>query len=314
MAILTDKKFRNWEGTVIVDGIIVDNGPRNRYKTDKRLLLLRKASPTAGESASPGGPGIRVRVGALTNVKVLNCVVINCASSQGAIDVQVGREGTGVIENNLIVNNTGEGIYCKSLYHSETGMPSFKVQHNTILFNWTNDAIASSGGSSIMMDAYCKVEAQNNVFAFGDAGGVNNIKKCKDLTISNNLFFAHSKFDYREFRSDMPLEEVEDYAEFLNPNSSGNISKVVELPVNQNWANHYFARQKISREAVDAAVTVTNSGENQLRSILGLPLQGSTVALDANIWLHQMQVEDAVKLGINKYEGVGCSQPTQKAN
>ena len=308
LAILTDKKFRNWEGTVTVDGIIVDNGPRNRYKTDKRQLLLRKASPSAGRSATPGHAGIKVRVGAGTNVEVTNCVVINTASSQGAIEVQIGTGGKSNISNNLIVNNTGEGIYCKTNSHSATNMAEFTVTNNTVLFNWTADAIASYGGSSLMMDAYCKVVAENNVFGFGDAGGVNNVKKCKDLTLNNNLFFGHGAFDYREFRSDMPLEEVEDYAEFLNPNSSGNYSKKVSLPVAKDWAKLYFSRTKITRAEVDAAVKVSNSGENQLRSILGLPLQGSSVSMDADIWLHQMNLDDALKLGMQPYEGKGCGK------
>ena len=306
LAILTDKKFRNWEGTVRVDGIIVDNGPRNRYKTSKRQLLLRKASPIAQEAATPGHAGIKVRVGAKTNVEVINCVVINTASSQGAIEVQIGTGGKGFINNNLIVNNTGEGIYCKTNSHSDKNMAAFKVTNNTVLFNWAADAIASYGGSSLMVDAYCKVTAENNVFGFGDQGGVNNIKKCKDLTIKNNLFFGHGMFDYREFRSDMPLSELEDYAEFLNPDSEGNFSKEVKMPVNKNWAKLYFGRTKISREAVDVEVKVTNSDANQLRSILGLPVRGNDVAMDADIWLHQMDVASAIQLGRQTYEGVGC--------
>ena len=312
LAILTDKKFRNWEGTVTVDGIIVDNGPRNRYKTEKRQLLLKKASATAGRSATPGFAGIKVRVGALTQVEVTNCIVINTASSQGAIEVQIGRGGKSLIHNNLMVNNTGEGIYCKTNHHGATDMPEFTVTNNTILFNWTNDAIASFGGSSLMMDAYCKVSASNNVFGFGDMGGVNNIKKCKSLTLNNNLFFGHGKFDYREFRSDMPLEELEDYAEFLDPHSSDNFSAVIEMDINPDWAALYFGRVKVSRADVDAAAKVTNSGENQLRSILGLPLQANSVAMDAEVWLHQMNLEDAIKLGLTQYEGRGCQ--VQKSN
>ena len=309
LAILTDKKYRNWEGTVRVDGIIIDNGPRNRYADDARTKLLRKASPVAGEGPTPGGPGIRVRVGALTDVEVVNCVVINSGSSQGAIDVQVGRDGHGLIENNLLVNNTGEGIFCKTLHHGETGMPQFIVRCNTVLFSWTYDGIASSGGSCLMVDAYCSVTAENNVFGFGDLGGVNNVKKCKDLRLENNLFFGHKKFDYREFRSDLPLADMEDYAENLNPYSAGNFSSMVELPVDQNWANLYFNRADISREEVDASVTVSNSAANQLRSILGLNLQGSTVDLDTDVWLHQMDVQAALRLGMSRYEGAGCQNP-----
>ena len=306
LAILTDKKFRNWEGTIVVDGIIVDNGPRNRYKTEKRQLLLRKASATAGAAATPGHAGIKVRVGAKTNVEVVNCVVINTASSQGSIEVQLGTNGKGFINNNLLVNNTGEGIYCKTNSHAAKDMAEFKVTNNTILFNWTADAIASYGGSSLMMDAYCIVTAENNVFGFADQGGVNNIKKCKDLRLNNNLFFGHGMFDYREFRSDMPLAELEDYAEFLNPNSEGNFSKEVNLPTDESWANLYFGRTKITRAAVDAEVKVSNSDANQLRSILGLPVRGGDVSMDAEVWLHQMDLDAAIKLGLQSYEGVGC--------
>ena len=308
LAILTDKKFRGWEGTIVVDGIIVDNGPRNRYKTDKRQSLLRKASPAAGRAATPGHAGIKVRVGAKTNVEVVNCVVINTASSQGAIEVQLGTSGKGLIQNNLVVNNTGEGIYCKTNSHGATNMAEFLVKNNTVLFNWTADAIASSGGSNLMMDAYCKVVAEDNVFGFADQGGVNNIKICKDLTVSNNLFFGHGMFDYREFRSDMPLAELEDYAEYLSPDSEGNFSKEVALPVAEDWAKLYFGRAKITREQVDASVKVTNSAANQLRSILGLNIRGNDVSLDADIWLHQMEVDAAIALGANRYEGVGCQK------
>ncbi len=309
LAILTDRSHREWAGTVAIDGIIVDNGPRNRYATDRRVNLLRKASPVAGEAPTPGNAGIKVRVGALTQVEVTNCVVMNIGSSQGAIEVQLGREGTGLIHNNLVVNNTGEGIYCKTNHHAQDGMPSFTVTHNTVLFSWTYDGIASFGGSSLMMDAYCRVTAENNVFGFGDQGGVNNVKICKDLTLNNNLFFGHGLFDYREFRSDLPLDELEDYAEHLNPNSSSNFSAEVNLPVANEWANLYFNRTQISRAEVDAAATVSSSGENQLRSILGLNLQGSTVSLDADVWLHQMAVEDALPLGMEMYDGTGCSKP-----
>lgn len=313
LAILTDKKFRNWQGTVKVDGIIIDNGERNRYKTEKEVLLLRKASPAAGRSATPGMPALRIRVGAQTKVEVINCVVVNSGTSQGAIDVQVGRDGEALIENNLIVNNTGEGIFCKTNHHGNSNMPKFTVRNNTILFNWTNDAIASVGGSNLMMDASCEVLAENNVFGFGDAGGVNNVKKCAKLVLKGNLFFGHQTFDYREFRSDLVLDEMEDYAEFIDPETSGNYSKVVKLPIDDAWAKLYFGRTKVTREQVDASVTVSNSGANQLRSMLGLNVRGNDLSLDADIWLHRMDLQDAIKLGLQEIDGKGCANPKQKS-
>ena len=79
------------------------------------------------------------------------------------------------------------------------------------------------------------------------------------------------------------------------------------MPVDKDWAKLYFGRTKLSREALDSAVKVSNSDENQLRSILGLSLRGSDVTTDVAIWLHQMDVADAIELGRGTYEGVGCS-------
>ena len=62
---------------------------------------------------------------------------------------------------------------------------------------------------------------------------------------------------------------------------------------------------------VDAAAKVSNSGANQLRAMFGLPLQASTVKMDASIWLHRMSLDDAIKLGITPYgNNAGCSVPT----
>ena len=38
---------------IIVDGIIVDHGPRNRYHLDKNLAIRRKASPKSQQNPSP---------------------------------------------------------------------------------------------------------------------------------------------------------------------------------------------------------------------------------------------------------------------
>ena len=95
-----------------------------------------------------------------------------CRQAQAAVDA-----GTKilVVSNRNISDNQ---VAIPSLLYTGA-VQQFLVKNNTVLFNWTADAIASSGGSSLMMDAYCKVTAENNVFGFGDLGGVNNIKKCK---------------------------------------------------------------------------------------------------------------------------------------
>lgn len=310
IGILTDKGFKDWKGEIVIDGIIVDNGARNYYSSDKEEFIRRKASPEKGMNPTPNTPGIKIRTGSGTKVIVKNCIVTNTAPTQGAIDVQVGKDGAATIENNLIVNNTGEGIMCKSNHHGASGQPSYTVKNNTILFTWKYDAIASHGGNSLMFDNALSLTAENNVFGFSDYGGVNNIKQCKTVTLKNNLFVGHKKYDYQEFSTGLKLDELEDYANYITSASENNYSQEIKLNVNKAWAEKYFGRVEISRAEVDAAAKVSNSGANQLRAMFGLPLQASSVKKDAEIWLHRMALEDVIRLGISTYgKNTGCSMP-----
>lgn len=311
IGILTDKSFRDWNGEILIDGIIVDNGARNYYRDPAtQEFIVRKASPEKGMNPTPDTPGIKVRAGNATRIIIRNCVVTNVAANQGAIDVQVGKDGSALIENNLIVNNTGEGIMCKSNYHGDTGLPKYVVRNNTILFNWKRDAIASFGGNSIMFDNTLIMRAENNVFGFGDYGGVNNVKQCKGIVLKNNLFVGHRQYDYQEFATGLPLGEMDDYANLLSTESGGNYSQTIDLKLPAAWAEKYFHRKEVSRTEVDAAAKVSNSGANQLRAMFGLPLQAGAVGMDAEIWLHRLPLADALQLGQTKYgKGAGCSRP-----
>jgi hypothetical protein len=310
IGILTDKGYKDWTGEIIIDGIIVDNGARNYYSDAKEEFIRRKASPEKGMNPTPNTPGIKIRTGSGTKVIVRNCVITNTAPTQGALDVQVGKNGSAWIENNLIVNNTGEGIMCKSNHHGATGHPSYTIKNNTILFSWKHDAIASFGGNSIMFDNALSIVAENNVFGFADFGGVNNVKQCKLVTLKNNLFVGHKKYDYQEFGTGLKLDEMEDYANYVTRESGDNYSQEIKLDINKKWAEKYFGRVEISRAEVDAAAKVSNSGANQLRSMFGLPLQASSVSKDAEVWLHRMALEDAIKLGLQPYgKNNGCTKP-----
>lgn len=308
IGILTDKKFKDWNGTVLIDGLLIDNGPRNRYLHKKGLYILRKANEASGENPSPDTPGIKIRVGANTKVIIKNCLVTNTAPSQGAIDVQVGKNGSALIENNAIINNTGEGIMCKSLHQGAEGLPQYTIRNNTILFCWKKDEIATYGGNCIMMDVNTIVTAEDNVLGFADFGGVNNVKQCKSLTLKGNLFVGHKKYDYKEYNTLMKLDDMDDYGQFLK-NTDGNFSALIKVPTNAQWAELYLARKDINRGEIEANVKVSNGKMNQVRGILGLPLQGSSQGAAAEIWLHQLPLEDALKAGLQAYNGKGCQKP-----
>ncbi len=297
---------------IIVDGIIIDNGPRNRYHHDKDLAIRRQASPKSGQNPSPESGGVVIVGSKYTNIAVQNCVVMNTAPTEGAISIRVFQGGKGIIQNNFCINNTGYGIQARTGYvgSDESKIPKFEIKYNTVLFTWKHDAVASYGGDGLALDRNIVAMVENNVFGFGHMGGI--YSKGADLTLNNNLFTGNSKYDFKEINSKMRAEDILDESEKLNPNSIGNESILIKIPVAERWAQIYASRIEISRAEVDAAVSVSNSGANQLRSMLGLNLQGSTVKMDAEVFLPLLTIEEGLPAGLLPWNGKGSSIPKSK--
>ncbi len=304
------KKFQG--GLIIVDGIIVDNGPRNRYHHDKGLAIRRQASPKSGQNPSPESGGIVIVGSKFTNIGVQNCVVMNTAPTEGAISIRVFQGGKGVLQNNFCINNTGYGLQVRTGYMGSDAklIPKFHIKNNTILFTWKHDAVASYGGDGLALDKNLTATVENNVFGFGHMGGI--YSKGADLVLNNNLFTGNAKYDYKEINNKMRVADILDESETLNPNSTGNESLLIKIPVGERWAKIYANREEISRADVDAAVSVSNSGANQLRSMLGLNQRGSTVKMDAEIFLPLLKIEEALPAGQLPWNKKGCQAPKFK--
>jgi hypothetical protein len=302
---------RTCASEVVVDGIIFDHGARNRYKDEKKLLILRKADMGKNENATPESGAIKLKGGPKCRLVVKNNVVMNTAPTGGAIAVQPGQDGSALIDNNLVINNTGEGIFAMSMFHPRDGkgLPAFTITNNTVLFSWKHDAIATYGGNGLKLDTDLTLLAANNVFAFGDYGGIDNIKLAKGITLKDNLLTGNKLYDYREFNKQSKVSELEDEADQLK-DSTGNVSEVINVPVAARWAELWAGRKEISRAEVDAKAKASNSSANALRGMLGLPLQAKGVALDADVWLHRIELDEALPAGLAKYkEKYGCQKP-----
>ncbi len=294
---------------IIVDGIVFDNGPRNRYHEDKDLAIRRSASPNSGHNPSPESGGVVIVASKYTNVTVKNCVIMNCAPTEGALSVRIFHAATALIQNNLCINNTGYGIHIRSGYTGSDPklVPHFIVSNNTSLFNWKHDAVASYGGDALAIDQYLTATIQNNVFGFGHMGGVYN--KGSKITMNNNLFTGNSKYDYKEINAKMNVEYLLDESTLLDLNSEGNMAAMIQIPVGERWANIYASRVEVSREEVDASVHASNSGANQLRSMLGLNLQAAGTTLDAEVFLPKMELSEGLPAGSLPWDGKGCQKP-----
>ena len=305
---------------IVIDGLIIDQGPQNRYKNDEKTMLVRKASAKLGENPTPdrgaliiGVSRTKDRKGTWT-IEVKNCVIMNSAPTQGAMTVSGSKGSKITIKNNLVINNTGTGIFAGSLWHgsSEADAPQFTITNNTILFTEKYDAYAQSySGNSFKCDSATVAKLANNVLAFADRNGIQKDGKWP-LLLVDNLILGNLQADYWETTGDqkIELEYLEDEAEFLHMDSMGNVAEDISVPISKDWARLYAGRILIDRNAVEADIKVQKTKANALRSILGLPLQADDLKLDSPVWLPLMQVNDALNTGLRQYKGkYGCSKP-----
>lgn len=301
--------FPDWKGMMIIDGLIIDNGARNHYADEDELQLIRPASPVAEKNPSPDSPGLYISTGANTQVTIRNCILMNCAASQGALDIRIGKFGRAIIENNLLINNTGDAIYCRTKHIVEVNQPHFIIRNNSILFTWKYDPLASRGGTCISADRTVSLELHSNLMGFADYGALNNSRLIPDILLQDNFCFSNKEYDYKEGNTNMRLADMEDFAEYINPQSSGNRTGLIHLPLDEDWAWAYLSRAEPSREAIDNKALVYDTEENQLRAALGLPLQAVAVDPGESVWLPRLSLETALKVGEQRYNEVGCRKP-----
>ena len=296
------------EHRIVVDGIIFDNGDRNFYAGSEQLKIVRKGS--ASNNPTPESGGLVISTGQLGEVIVKNCIVINTAPTNGAFSFFPGKAASVTISNNAAVNNTGVGFHLSKSFFGDTSeeYPSYTVENNISIFNEKHDPFATFGGSAIKLEAAINAVITGNVFAMNDSYGVDNAGRAEGVILTNNFFTGNVVADYLEFDTKIQLEDIEDFAEYLD-DAADNRKELISLVVPQRWAEAYMARNIIDRAEAEEGVGALNTGANALRSILGLNLQGNDLAIDSEVWLPRMSLEEAFGFIGRYFDAYGTFQP-----
>lgn len=324
---------KNWEGDyrlkidlskyrkiekhkVVVDGLIFDNAGRNQYTDDSQINIKRKADPATGKNPTPESGGLQIKPWKDGDVFVRNCVVVNTAPTDGAFSIWGHENSKITIDNNLAINNTGNGFSLLTQWHPRDGrgQAEFTFTNNTSLLNEKHDAFATYGGSALKLESDCIVNASNNILAFSDYYAVDNARQAKGVILNNNVIAASMQGDYLEFDTVMSAEDMEDEAEHLDE-ADGNLAvDDLKMPLPQAWSAAYMARSVIDRNSAEADVKVENTGANALRSMLGLNLQGTDLKIDSEVWLPRLQLDDAMKVAATSLAAeAGCRLPSARA-
>ncbi len=304
---------------ILIDGLIIDESARNRYKTEKKLVIVRMANPKTGENPTPSQGAFIIRVsktgnfnpGAHWEIEVKNCVVTNSAPTQGAFSVS-GYKGSKIrIVNNIVINNTGSAIYAGTKYVGDESPPEFDIENNTVLFTWKYEPGSQSfSGNSFKADSPTVIRLKNNVLGFADRAGIYNAAKT-NILLQNNMILGNVEMDYLEFDTRIDLDDIEDEADFIHEDSEGNVAGELKIPISADWLKLYGGRILVDRNAREADIKVQATRANELRRILGLPVQAGAVAEpEKPTWLPALSLDDAIKAGSAKYNAsFGSSFP-----
>ena len=286
------------EHTIIVDGIIFDNGPRNYYSDTTETLIVRQGTPS--HTPTPESGALTIRTGVNSTVIVQNNIAINFAPTEGVFSFFGGKSAVFTIRNNVAANNTGSGF---RLGTSFTGseIPQYKFENNISVFNQKHTPFGSFGGSGIMLESSTRVEISNSIFSYNDNFGIDNSKRTNNLILYNNVIASNANADYMEFDIRMGYDDIEDEAELIY-DAMDNVDLSIPFNINSQWGTYYSSRNVIDRNAAETEVRVINSWYNDVRAMFGWNTLAEDLRVDSPVWLPRFSLDDAFNIA-GLYEG-----------
>ncbi len=296
------------EHTVIVDGIIFDNGDRNYYAGGENGKIIRLGTPS--ETPTPESGGLVIRTGITSTIVVRNVIVMNTAPTQGAIALFPGAGAQVTVSNNVAVNNTGAGFHLgTSIAASDPAdMPTYSFTDNVSVFNEKHDAFGTFGGAGVILESSTVVSMTGNILAFNDNYGIDNAKRADDIIVVGNVITANAQADYLEFDTKIGLDDFEDWAENV-AEGWDNVALALDFGISPEWGALYASRNVIDRNAAEDEVEAVDSWYNDVRSFFGWNLVGTDLDVDTNIWLPRMSIEDALAVAVRVEGAYGVVKP-----
>ena len=301
---LMDARGEETAHSIVVDGIIFDNGARNYYADETESRIIRQGTPS--HTPTPESGALTVRTGLNATVLVQNNIAINFAPTEGVFSFFGGMNADISIRNNIAANNTGAGFRIGTAFTGDD-VPRYSVSNNISVFNQKHTPFGSFGGSGIMLESSTQVEITNSIFAFNDNYGVDNSKRAPELILNNNIIAANANADYMEFDIKMRLIDIEDEGEFIR-DARGNSNAAVSFDVNPQWGNYYASRNVIDRNAAEAEVRAVDAWYNDVRSFFGWNVIGTDLDVDSDIWLPRLSLDDALNIAV-MVDGKGVTVP-----
>ena len=305
---------------MVFDGLVFDDGLANTYHEtkgkpadlDTGMWLQPPAyNQTKNEIPSPNRSLVYSAVAnrATGNLTFKNCAFVN----GGNIAFNVGwYKGKVTVENCVFCNNRmiGASVTCSARV-PENGpnnpRPGWKPEvewefaHNTVLYTWSRLNDLGDMGYGIRNNTGVALNCHDNIIGLNVLTGYDNTKgKSKEMktNIDGNIFFLNRESDiqmtvspaiakvrvdgFEDLEGADGIESIEDNEDLKDP-------AIFKGRLNAAYLNNFLSMKYSESTKLDEGAC------NGLRSMLGLPLQG-TITTKCDMYFNRYPLEDALKL------------------
>ncbi|BBB32086.1 hypothetical protein TTHT_0497 [Thermotomaculum hydrothermale] len=249
---------------LIVDGFVLNSETRNAYAPDKSKIIPKKSWKGALFKAYS------------RNITIKNCILLNPYGNGIYVKWQGDKNE---VSNNFIINTFYAAISTRS------AQPNSKIliKNNNIVFGWFQPGKGGSYGLFIGKNG--KVVVNSNIFAFfqtegGEAGYAVSNNFGNDFTeLKNNIFYQCQGGFYTYLDEDGKNLVVWKKEDFDDLNSDPESYMLEEAGgnkiLNPGFKPDKWYFEKFSNFVASKPGKLNMDEMNQIRSILGLPLEAS---------------------------------------
>ena len=291
---------------IVIDGLIFDDGFASSYHAvkgkpegfDTGMWLEGPAKNKADKFPSANRYSIYSATASRGegNITIRNCTFVN--GSNYAVNLNWFK-GKVAITNNVFCNNRMISINVTCSNGKEK--LDWECAYNTVLFTWSRLNDLADMGFAIRNNTNCNANIHHNIIGLNVMTGFDNTKgnpKQKTTQLDNNIFFLNRESDvqmtvspsiakvrvdsFEDLEGVDGIESIEDNVDLKDP-------AIFKGRINTKYLNAFLSMKYSESTKLDTDKC------NALRSVLGLPLQG-TITTTCDMYANRYPQEDALKL------------------
>ena len=291
---------------IVIDGLIFDDGFASSYHAvkgkpegfDTGMWLEGPAKNIADKFPSANRYSLYSATASRGegNITVRNCTFVN--GSNYAVNLNWFKGKVSIV-NNVFCNN--RMISINVTCSNGRDKLDWECANNTVLFTWSRLNDLADMGFAIRNNTNCNANIHNNIIGLNVLTGFDNTKgnpKQKTTQLDNNVFFLNRESDvqmtvspsiakvrvdaFEDLEGVDGIESIEDNIDLKDP-------AAFKGRINAKYLNSFLSMKYSEKTKLDPGKC------NALRSVLGLPLQG-TITTTCDMYANRYPMEDALKL------------------